>query len=63
MAGAKSRRQGPSQEKEDIPVNGSAHIEAKDAADDEPRENIFWFWPNIIGRHLPHSPGFDTLPS
>lgn len=38
--------------------NGSAHAAAAagKAADDEERENIFLFWPNIIGSSLSLSP-------
>lgn len=29
--------------------NGSAHHDKPEASDDAPHENIFIFWPNIIG--------------
>jgi len=52
MAGAKNRRQGPaaaSPERNGANGNAAAHVTAKSIADDEPRENIFLLWPNIIG--------------
>ncbi|KAL2020762.1 hypothetical protein VTK56DRAFT_7960 [Thermocarpiscus australiensis] len=60
MAGAKPRRRGAAassperreQEKEIAESdgsNGSAEMATKDTADEETTENIFWFWPNIIG--------------
>lgn len=63
MAGAKNRRQGTAaaapepqgqQHLEPAPVangNGNAHIVEKDQPEEEegPKENIFLFWPNIIG--------------
>lgn len=53
MAGAKNRRQGAAaaspepKELDNATGNGSAYV-AKDVADG-PHENIFLFWPNIIG--------------
>ncbi|KAG7285509.1 hypothetical protein NEMBOFW57_010138 [Staphylotrichum longicolle] len=54
MAGAKNRRQGPaaaSPERNSANGNATAHVTAaaRSIADDEPRENIFLLWPNIIG--------------
>jgi CDP-diacylglycerol--inositol 3-phosphatidyltransferase len=60
MAGAKNRRQGaatasPEAKGQDRDItqgangNGSAHI--PEATHDEPQENIFLLWPNIIGTH------------
>jgi CDP-diacylglycerol--inositol 3-phosphatidyltransferase len=60
MAGAKNRRQGaaatsPGPKEQDKEMtqgangNGSAHVTAKSAVDANDTENIFLFWPNIIG--------------
>ncbi|KAK4155046.1 CDP-alcohol phosphatidyltransferase-domain-containing protein [Chaetomidium leptoderma] len=60
MAGAKNRRQGAAataspepngqqQQQEMAQGNGSAHVAPRGIAADEPRENIFLLWPNIIG--------------
>jgi CDP-diacylglycerol--inositol 3-phosphatidyltransferase len=32
--------------------DGAAHDEAPDASESGPRENIFLFWPNIIGMKI-----------
>lgn len=55
MAGAKHRRQGaePNAQQKDVAQtasgNGSAHAAPGKAEDEEPQENIFLLWPNIIG--------------
>ncbi|KXX73831.1 CDP-diacylglycerol--inositol 3-phosphatidyltransferase [Madurella mycetomatis] len=52
MAEAKTRRQKQQQgEKagQSTSGNGSAHVDPRDLGDDEPHENIFLLWPNIIG--------------
>ncbi|GAB1313587.1 phosphatidylinositol synthase 1 (CDP-alcohol phosphatidyltransferase1) [Madurella fahalii] len=52
MAEAKTRRQKQQQgEKaaQSASGNGSAHVDPRDLGDDEPHENIFLLWPNIIG--------------
>ncbi|KAK4139462.1 uncharacterized protein C8A04DRAFT_15840 [Dichotomopilus funicola] len=63
MAGAKNRRQGtaaaapglqgqPHEHAPTVNGNGSAHVVEKDERkeeEEEPKENIFLFWPNIIG--------------
>jgi CDP-diacylglycerol--inositol 3-phosphatidyltransferase len=63
MAAAKSRRQGAAaaspepkaQDKEVVAgANGSPSIQIagkKESADEEPHENIFLLWPNIIGEN------------
>ncbi|KAJ4306694.1 phosphatidylinositol synthase 1 (CDP-alcohol phosphatidyltransferase1) [Collariella sp. IMI 366227] len=50
MAGAKTRRQAAAEPKaQEKETNGTAHAAARDIADNEPQENIFLLWPNIIG--------------
>lgn len=65
MAGAaKNRRQGKGQDEiaEGVNGNGNGNAHAVRAVpDDEPRENIFLLWPNIIG--TPAAPLSPTWPS
>ena len=58
MAGAaKNRRQGKGQDEIAEGVNGNGNGNAHPVRalpdDDEPRENIFLLWPNIIGASTP----------
>lgn len=67
MAGSKNRRQGPAaaspepnhdRDAQMVGSNGNAHVVASDVAkDDQPRENIFLLWPNIIGTGNAEAPG------
>lgn len=42
--------------------NGSAHHDAPEAPDSTPKENIFLFWPNIIGMATIHVPPGQYMP-